>query len=1181
MRFFWVLALCAGACAGQTTIDGSGSGSGWSEEGTGAGMGTTSVGGWAVPACGWPWYACGSVSLAPITYPAAPNVGGVSGAGSTFFDPLFGTPGVRVTDAYTSPAGMGTANNQYAISNGGSASDHHLSLPLKKADPLSAEMLLVTDPGTNKYLHVINPRTLEIYRPYASYTSGCPSPRSNCSSYRGWGVSATVDFGADPNNPCVIYAYSGSSIVSYTFGSDVAPWPNDCSPSIVGPPAAVTVFNFVEASGNCLPLDFGTPTWTSNSGVTDNDYLLGGSFSSAKYHWAGPDWQGSTAYTLNTIIHPTAGSNAGYFSYKVTVAGTSSGLEPNWAACQTVGSTCSDGGVTWTNNNTGAGQDTGIYTAVWNQSKGCMAWNTMTGAITADQGWAGSPGLSCDGSGCTGTGTFGSSCTIHSGKLNPDGRVMFTNPMKTISGDCQGNKSNTIAWITGTTTTYMTEIGHYSGHGCWGYLGMLNNPGSPAWGWYYRSIPSTPTPGIEWKVNTVVTGQQSLDTHCAWQTDNATDTAPFVMSATTNSLKSWGLAPNDQPTGPWWNEIDLVDTNGDGLTHREALTFNTGYSTTFSAQNNITTASRACFAVGSDWYNIRNAGGTSTSCIPNGPTWHASWNYSPVYGIPYTINPAAGTNAGNYSYQISSACVSGTTEPATWNQTVAGTQSDGTCTWTNIGVPSGVNACGTDVYAWCPGAQPKQPIPRALFGASFRLQGDWPPVDGNSQSAKIYATRIWDDWVTYPSTGGLKWSDIQPTNTTPTFTNLDIRVRTQALPAGMSVIYTFGGMVNWASACAGQADASACLPGPTGSGFGGGLQCKGPTNYGCLPPSDVAADGSGADAYYAQLANYIATRYAGQINYYEIWNEADAPQFWCYPHLSVTPPASTCGSIDPNTSANAESSKRLVRMAWDLKNIIHCIDPAAKILSPSFHVDTALTWFHYYNLTSIQAPGGVAGVNGVPEGCNWPAQTVSGKQTYDYVNVHARGNSTVAPSLAGNWNPDAIAAAYNNTVAEIANDGLPNPGVIFNDEYGYNSTAEGGGNVNSYSAYVARGLVWCASLGFAECLWYQWDSQFGAPLAGTATGTAYDTTVGWLTGAIITAPCAEVGTLYTCGVRQYGVNYLIAWDSSTTCNPSCTYNNYSFGAQYGHYADLSNTLYATSGGNGTAPVGWQPIRLQP
>jgi hypothetical protein len=474
------------------------------------------------------------------------------------------------------------------------------------------------------------------------------------------------------------------------------------------------------------------------------------------------------------------------------------------------------------------------------------------------------------------------------------------------------------------------------------------------------------------------------------------------------------------------------------------------------------------------------------------------------------------------------------------------------------------------------------PISANLFGASFRLQNDpWPPVDGNSQNAKVYATRIWDDWITFApvETGGLKWGDLQPTSSTPIWTNLDTRVNQarNTPPQGtpIPIIYTLGNTPAWATACAGQADPGPCFPGPTASGYGGGTQCK-DTDSGCLPPSDISSDGTGADSYFSTFVSELAARYAGEIAYYEVRNESDSPNYYCQTGGTVP-----CGGGNSNTTANTPALQRLVRMAWDLKNIVHCIDPAAKVLSPSFHVLTALTWFHYYNTTSVSAPAGVAGVNGVPAGCNWPAQTVSGKQTYDYVNIHARGDDTVAPSMTGNWNPDAITVAYANTVQEIAKDNLPNPSVIFNDEYGYNSVTEGGGNPSSYSAYVSRGLIWCASLGFAQCDWYQWDSQFGAGLSSTATGTAYDTTVSWLIGATVTAPCAEVGTLYTCGVRQNGTDYLIAWDTSTTCNPACTYNNYKFGAQYGHYVDLTNTVHATSGNDGSAPAGWQPIRLQP
>lgn len=56
-------------------------------------------------------------------------------------------------------------------------------------------------------------------------------------------------------------------------------------------------------------------------------------------------WQGTHAYALGDTIFPTAG-NPSNVEFIVTTAGTSSGTEPTWSACT---STCTDGGVTWTN----------------------------------------------------------------------------------------------------------------------------------------------------------------------------------------------------------------------------------------------------------------------------------------------------------------------------------------------------------------------------------------------------------------------------------------------------------------------------------------------------------------------------------------------------------------------------------------------------------------------------------------------------------------------------------------------------------------------------------------------------------------------------------------------------------------------------------------------------------------
>jgi len=599
--------------------------------GTGGGTGTTSIG-WLGSPCGWPTYSCGSTSVAAVTYPSVPpNVGGLVGAGRTFVDPLFGMPGVRVTDAAFDPSQTGTNHAQFSVSNGGSADNWWWSTDSK--------LMLVTNVGGWRYLVGFNPATLQISRPYSAVTSGCPRGNGNCSTYGGWSVTGDVEFSRV--DPCKVYVSAGTSITSYTFGSDVSPFLNSCSTSIGGPPTGVTAVNFLEASGNVLPLDFGTVAWSGEGGTVDGDALFSVAFSSSAYHY---------------------GSNTN--------------------------------------------QNSAVYAAFWSPVKGGLAINTQTGAITADPGWAGGSGLTCDASHCTGMVTTSDRFTIHNLKCNLDGSVCYFMWGTCISGSCGAN--NPYAWIVGTNVVYAAEgTNKTGGHWCAGYKGLINGPGSPLWQYDYRVTPATGVPGNPVALNALPVGNPAyLDQHCGWQLNNLSDTGPAVFAWSTTSLGSWGELPYDQPQGPWWNEIDLVDTNGSGLVHREALTFNTGYSDTFATANGITTASRRCVAVGSDWFNtLGNAGGTAASCIEDGPVW--SGNYA--YPAGYTIDPVMANNPGQYAFQLSAGCTSGGTQPATWNQTVSGTQADGSCGWINIGAPANnANQCRTDVFAWCFAATPGQ-----------------------------------------------------------------------------------------------------------------------------------------------------------------------------------------------------------------------------------------------------------------------------------------------------------------------------------------------------------------------------------------------------------------------------------------------------------------------------------------
>ena len=561
---------------------------------------------------GPPNYVSSPTNLTTVAYPSAPNVGGVMGAGTTFRDPLYGTLGVRVTDAAFDPTMLGSVNDSYSVSNGGSADDNWFNT--------TDTLMMVGSQGGRKYLVGMNPTTLAITRPYATSTSS-NCPLGSCQPYGGWSIGGDVAFSLA--NPLTLYSQNGTTVLSYTFDSAFA-----------NPPTPAPLQNYVESSGNCLPADFGTATWANWAGVTNGDAVFGGGFSSSAYHYG-----------------------------------------------------------------TGTGQGSGYFVAVFSPNKGCIALNTQTGAIVADVGWAGGSGLTCTALQCTGTANAGATFTLHNVKLNKTGATIALAWATCLSGTCSNNIP--FIWVVGTTTVYQSEVGKGSGHWALGSLGIVNDPGGPLYQYWYRTEGAS-GPGTAVAVNAIPSSPActvSTDDHASWQMANATDTSPFAFTHSTASLVSSGLLPLDQPPCAWINEVDLADMNGDGLVHRQALTFNTGYSIFFNTQNIILTCSpsgRFC-ATGSDWFNIRNAGGTTTSCIANGPKWLASKNY--VAG--YVMNPV-NNNAANNSYQATVAGQAGGTEPV-WSTTcpsVGNTCTDGGVTWTNIGVPSGANACGSDVFLW-------------------------------------------------------------------------------------------------------------------------------------------------------------------------------------------------------------------------------------------------------------------------------------------------------------------------------------------------------------------------------------------------------------------------------------------------------------------------------------------------
>lgn len=521
-----------------------------------------------------------------------------------------------------------------------------------------------------------------------------------------------------------------------------------------------------------------------------------------------------------------------------------------------------------------------------------------------------------------------------------------------------------------------------------------------------------------------------------------------------------------------------------------------------------------------------------------------------------------------------------------------------------------------------------------FFGAGFnhaQISGTYPwcPLDGNGNAAQIFVYRLWDS--------GMNWYQNEPTNGTYNWNSMDEQIQkaAQKLPTTpcpgtpMQIIYTFGGIPQWATTCRSSADPSPCFPGPTNvcngtSCFGGGTQCapggaKGPlTNYaggkndsGCLLPDDMDSGtctaavttgcGIGANAFFQNYMLTLATRYKagstlGTINYYEIRNEPDTENFMCAGSIP------SCGSTGIAT-ANSPAQKRMVRIGWDMRQIALCMNPAAKILSPSSHVvsvfsATGKAMFPAFNATSISAPAGSIG------SCHWGAQTVFGWQTYDNPNIHPRGTSNLLPEQIST----TIWPAIQNEVAYEITQGRPIPGATmwFGDELGWRSgdnlynTAPGDQDVKA--AYVSRQLIAGAFVGFANLDWYQWDTggasdpTFG--LNQQPQGSAYNQIATWMIGSTLQPYAPPVGTLWTeTFTPPGGSQQLLMWDSSqslascTASSTSCVVNasnnqGVTCGLNckpqtvpviYTKWVDLVGSIHTINATTHQVPVGGKPV----
>lgn len=113
------------------------------------------------------------------------------------------------------------------------------------------------------------------------------------------------------------------------------------------------------------------------------------------------------------------------------------------------------------------------------------------------------------------------------------------------------------------------------------------------------------------------------------------------------------------------------------------------------------------FASNSAWVGIFSAANDGSIGYATGGAgdWQANTAYSSNSQNDLFVYPQSATlNPGNYAYQATGACTTGSSEPGTgsvaaWNQTILQTNSgDGTCTWQNIGKIGGQDLGYTVLY---------------------------------------------------------------------------------------------------------------------------------------------------------------------------------------------------------------------------------------------------------------------------------------------------------------------------------------------------------------------------------------------------------------------------------------------------------------------------------------------------
>jgi hypothetical protein len=434
----------------------------------------------------------------------------------------------------------------------------------------------------------------------------------------------------------------------------------------------------------------------------------------------------------------------------------------------------------------------------------------------------------------------------------------------------------------------------------------------------------------------------------------------------------------------------------------------------------------------------------------------------------------------------------------------------------------GTNHSHQSFYLTVGGSAIGKEIPLTFFGLHIEHPNTpWPNISFGAQ-------RFWDS--------DIQWAEI---NTAPgvfDWTLADTRINT-ALANHVDILYDLARTPPWAQ-CAGND--KGCGSGEGDAVCGYNLSFQGGPGQ-CFPPADLNVDGTGTDQHYIDWVTALASRYKGEIKYYEIWNEPTVPSMWQGTTAQLVRMSQDARCIIAGTGCSSLSTYRQ-----------KAIDPSAQITTPAYVSDTGI------NVATAMSSFLAAG----------------GGQYVDVISYHGYvlWPRTPEDAITGTAPLQSVLAAANQQ-------GKP----LISSEGGY------GGEVtitdpDQEAAWIARFEILMQSIGVARSYWYAWDgavTPFWFESTGTQIGgTTYTEMTNWLVGATLSSPCVAVGTVWQCGyTRPGGYRAIAVWDTSQSCNEgNCTTSSFTPPAGYDYFRDLAGVKVKTTGS--TVPIGIKPILLE-